>query len=116
MSEVIVRRQKAFRQDRLRNYRVYVDGTEVTKVANGMEARIPVSAGEHWVILRIDWCRSNPVKIQLQAGEVAILECGPNATPLLALLFITILRDRYLWLRLSSNAVAATPKESISNN
>lgn len=106
MSEIVVRRKAALWRDRSRNYRIFVDGTEAAKVANGKEVGIPVLPGEHVVVLKIDWCKSNPIQVEVQPGKVNTLECGPNGTPLLALLFITLLRNRYLWLRLSDNSVA----------
>lgn len=106
MSEIVVRRKAALWQDRGRSYGIFIDGAEVAKVASGEEVRIPVLPGKHVVVLKIDWCKSKSVQVELQPDEVRALECGPNATPLLALLFITFLRNRYLWLRPTDNSVA----------
>lgn len=106
MSEILVRRKAALWRDRARNYVVFIDGTEVAKVANGAEVRIPVLPGEHVVVLKIDWCKSNPVQVAVQPGKVSTLECGPNSTSLLALLYITLLSNRYIWLRPGDSSVA----------
>jgi hypothetical protein len=107
VTELIVRRQKALWQDRMRSYRVYVDGVEVAQVANGAEVQTAITPGEHVVQLKIDWCRSKSLNVNVRPGESLTLECGPNSTPLLALVFITLLHGQYLWLRQSETAVPA---------
>lgn len=101
MTEIVIRRDSALWQDRGRKYRVFVDGKEATTVGRGEEARIPVEAGRHVVQLKIDWCRSPSVEIDIEPGAVGVLECGPNCKPLLELLYITVWRNKYLWLRRS---------------
>jgi hypothetical protein len=105
MAEIVVRRNSAFWQDRGRKYRVFVDDEEATVVGRGEEVRIPVDAGRHVVHLKIDWCKSPSVEIQVEAGAVEVLECGPNCKPLLELLYVTVFRNRYLWLRLAGQIV-----------
>jgi len=99
MTTLLVRRAKVTWQDRVRSYRVNIDDNEVAQVANGAEVEVPVTAGKHVVQLKIDWCQSEALEIDVPSGERQILECGPNATPWLALLYITVLRKKYLWLR-----------------
>lgn len=101
MTTLILRRAKTAWQDIGRNYRVILDGREVAQVANGEEIGIALSEGKHVVQMRIDWCQSQALEIDVAVGETQILECGPNAKPWLALLYVTVLRGRYLWLRRS---------------
>ncbi len=108
MSELIIRRQHAVWGDRLRDYAVFVDGRKVAEISNGAEARIPVSAGRHAVQLRIDWCQSNRLDIVVDENSDTIVECGPNAKPLLVLLYITFLRGQYLWLKAAAAASNAS--------
>jgi hypothetical protein len=84
--------------DRMRDYRVMVDDQEVARVANGASVSVPVSAGEHTVWLSIDWCRSPKLKVRAVPGQPLVLDCGANAAPLLALIYISFLRHRYVWL------------------
>ncbi|MES2018345.1 MAG: hypothetical protein V4484_17795 [Pseudomonadota bacterium] len=109
MTELIIRRQQASWQDRMRNYAVLIDGQKAAEIANGAEVRIPVSAGSHVVQLKIDWCRSNALEIVVGENGETIVECGPNGTPILALLYITLWRGKYLWLK----AVASVPHVSL---
>ena len=102
LGEIVVRRENAWWQDRLRRYRVIVDEKEVARVGNGAEARISIPPGEHVVQMQIDWCYSNALSVVVQAGQAQPLVCGPNGAPLLALLYITFWRRKYLWLRLNT--------------
>ena len=76
-----------------------LDDQEVAQVANGEEIEISISEGKHVVQMQIDWCQSEALKLDVSIGETQILECGPNAKPWLALLYVTVLRSKYLWLR-----------------
>lgn len=100
MAEIVVRRQRAFWQDVLRNYTVTVDGQDAGRISNGAELRIPVSPGTHTVQMKIDWCRSKPLAVNVETNRETVLECGPNADPLFtSLIYLTFLSSDYLWLR-----------------
>jgi hypothetical protein len=99
MGTLQLQRVKAFWQDRARDYVVMVDGREVGRIADGAALSIPLPAGEQLVQLVIDWCRSPEQRVTVPAGGTVRLECGPNATPLLALLYVSLWRNRYLWMR-----------------
>jgi hypothetical protein len=47
----------------------------------------------------LDWCSSPIFEIEVAANETKIVECGPNANPFLSLIFVTVLRKRYMWVR-----------------
>jgi hypothetical protein len=99
VGEIVIQRVKAPRQDRLRDYKVFVDGVKVATVSNGAQVRIPVVDGEHVVRLGIDWCSSNSLQVKVLPDRVVMLDCGPKADPWTALAYITFLRRSYLWLR-----------------
>ena len=104
MSQIIVNRIKSRWQDRLRDYRVIVDGRTVARVANGEEASVTVEPGAHSVHMAIDWARSAPLDVNVGVGQTVRLECGPNVKPFLALVYITVLHRRWVWLRLANSA------------
>jgi hypothetical protein len=99
MAHLVIRRDKVAWQDRGRSYRVIVDGKELAQIANGAEMQIPVKPGKRLVQLKFDWCQSEVLEVNVETGKTLILECGPNSTPLLALVYITLFRKKYLWLR-----------------
>ena len=88
--------------DRLRSYDVYLDDLRVGSLGASESVSFSASPGKHSVVIKIDWCRSNVIDIDCGSGESISLECGSNVTGwrgLLALLYITIWRHQYLWLR-----------------
>lgn len=98
MARIAIHRVNARWQDRFRDYRVMVDGREVARVGNDSSASVSVDPGTVDVQLQVDWCRSPTVRLDVGADETVHLECGPNANPLLALIYIVFMRDNYLWL------------------
>lgn len=110
MSEIVIRRTNAGWQDRGRNYRVVVDGKELARVANDSSVKIPIAPGNHSVRLQIDWCQSPQLHVVVTEGNPLELECGPNSTPFVALIYVTLLRKRYIWLRLAQHEAAVPVK------
>lgn len=97
----MIQRAKALWQDRAREYSILVDGKKAAAIPNGAEARMPIEPGEHSIVMQIDWCYS-PELIVVASGEEDIhIECGANANPFLVLLYITLWKNRYIWLRRS---------------
>lgn len=92
---IAITRRQAPNTDRLRRYRVLVDGYPVTALASGETQTVPVRAGTHTVQMRIDWATSEPLTIEVPEGRTAELECrGRN--PLAALYWVTFGRKRYI--------------------
>lgn len=104
MSQLVISRQRARWQDLMRDYSVLVDGNEVAKLENGAETTITLEPGSHRVRIDIDWCHSPELQVSLAPGETVHLECGPNANPFLVIPYITLWKDRYLWLREHASA------------
>jgi hypothetical protein len=91
----------AWRGDRIRDFLVILDGQEIGRIADGGSKTFIVPPGEHELRLKIDWCGSKTLKISLRAGERVALRCGSSLRGfrlLLALFYITVGRNRYLWL------------------
>jgi hypothetical protein len=99
MTKIIVRREKSNMQDLLRDYAVLVDGKVVAHVSNGAETEFDVEPGKHTVQMKIDWCRSLALDVDVDSGKTVTLLCGPNVSILLGLLYITVWRNKYMWLR-----------------
>jgi len=88
--------------DRLRRYRIIVDGGEVGRLKSGEELRIGLSQGKHRIVARIDWARSNELSVEIRAGEAIEIEVGSNARRwlLIAAIYFTLIGFRqYLYLR-----------------
>ena len=102
MSKMIIKRVASNWQDKLRDYIVLVDGKKIANVSNGSEVEFEVEPGKHTVQLKIDWCYSPEFDVMVSANESVGFECGPNAKPYLVLLYITLWRNKYIWLRNST--------------
>jgi hypothetical protein len=62
-------------RDRLRKYKVLLDGEEVGEIANGETAEFPVSPGHHRVRMAIAWTGSPEVEADFGDGRVVVVEC-----------------------------------------
>ncbi len=85
----------------LRPYRVVLDGDEVGEVGDGSTVELSVSPGRHEVYLKIDWCRSPVLAVNVRTDDHLEFECHPAATFLSLLPMITLGRKRYIDLRLT---------------
>lgn len=90
--------------DRARAYKVVVDGKVIGKIHNGEEASFETTPGQHELVLKIDWCKSN--YINFEAGnEITQFECGSNLRGwkiFLSLIYITFLKNQYIYLKKKS--------------
>lgn len=98
MSSIKIRRGNGW-QDKLRSYKVVLDGVAAAEIKQGSQVSLPVTAGTHTVQLKIDWCSSPLLEVEVENGKELVIECGPNAKMLLALLYVTFLCRRYIWLK-----------------
>ena len=84
--------------DRLRAYKVLVDGEVVGRLRAGQTIEVDVQPGLHVVQARIDWCRSAPLEVNVgPRGAMLHVRTGmPGWKILLSILYITIWSRRYL--------------------
>jgi len=87
--------------DKLRAYKIYIDGVHRGDIRVGETKEFPVSDGFHTVQAKIDWCGSNKLDVEVRDSVVA-LEVGSFAefhSQSHAILYLTFKRYEYLWLR-----------------
>jgi hypothetical protein len=94
MAVLVIRRAHTPR-DRARSYRVLVDGVQRTLIGDDAAVQISLLEGEHVVRIKARWCRSQDLRFTIRHGEILRLECTPGS-PWLALLYVTIWRDKYI--------------------
>jgi hypothetical protein len=88
--------------DRLRNYRVLLDGVEIGRLGNGAAKAFEIPSGPHQLMIKIDWGRSNIVAIDIGESQSARFLCGSNLRGwrlLLAIYYMSFGFRNYLWLR-----------------
>lgn len=77
--------------NRLRRFKIVIDGEPVGRLSPGEGRTFDVPAGSHTVCATIDWCRSRKLTLERSERDNAHLVCGnpPLATPL-AIFWITL--------------------------
>jgi hypothetical protein len=88
--------------DYLRQYHVHVDGNLVGVLVGEQELDVPLAVGDHDVVVRIDWCRSNVLRVRVLEGRATHLEVRAKARGIYlwaAIFYATFGRSRYLDLR-----------------
>jgi hypothetical protein len=104
VAEIVVSRPEEPWSNRLRSYKIVIDGETLASLGRGQEATVAVAAGHHKVWAKIDWCRSGEVPLDLGENARAYLRCQSSFQPSFifpkAWLYVTIRRKRYLDLRL----------------
>ena len=98
MAEIIIKRDGGY-TDAARDYNIHVDGEKVATISRDSEKKITVQPGKHTIQLKIDWCCSAELEIAADHSKPVRLKCGANSNPLLALLYISIWRKKYLSLQ-----------------
>jgi hypothetical protein len=64
--------------DRLRAYKVIVDGKTAGEIRNGEAKEIPISGGQHDLSLKIDWCGSKTIQFTVADGDVLTFDAKSN--------------------------------------
>ena len=87
--------------DRIRAYRILVDGQEMAHLNADQSVELPVVSGMHTIVAKIDWCSSPTLNVAIRDGETVNFECGSNLRGFrlfLGIIYVLFLRDRYLTL------------------
>lgn len=71
-SKIILRR-KAEWLNRLRGYRVFIDGKEINRIKSGSSEEYPVEPGVHKIQCKLDWCSSREFDVEIKQGETSYL-------------------------------------------
>jgi hypothetical protein len=64
--------------DRLRAYKVIVDGKTAGEIRDGETKDFPVSAGQHNLSLKIDWCGSQTIQFTVANGDALTFDAKSN--------------------------------------
>jgi hypothetical protein len=87
--------------DRLRAYRIVLDGYEMARVNAGQFVEFPVFSGMHSIVAKVDWCSSPTLNRSVRKGETVQFECGSNLRGLrfiFVFVYAFFLRNQYLTL------------------
>jgi hypothetical protein len=85
--------------DRLRRYKIFIDGAQVGTIARDAVLDLEVPSGPHTIEARIDWGRSQPLTIEATPDQRIEIEVSNHWGALLALWAITFGFRSYLTLK-----------------
>jgi hypothetical protein len=87
--------------DRLRTYRVLLDGTEVARLANGTSTNVSIAPGAHTLRLKLDIVGSTEQQFDAAPGQQVEFVCRAGVHPFFAwITFIEGLWRRDKWINL----------------
>jgi hypothetical protein len=96
MSQLAIARGSAC-CDKGRTYEIIVDGRVAGEVLEGCVRTVAVSPGMHSVQLRIDWCTSEALEVEVARGRTELVSCKPRFNRLLRLFAKTVFYRSYIW-------------------
>jgi hypothetical protein len=90
--------------NRLRDIKIFLDGTELGKIGNAQTKDFEVMSGDHMLQAKIDWCSSNKVTFSISDNEIISFNMDSfakhNSIGILATIYyITFGANRYLNLK-----------------
>lgn len=101
MSTIKITRDSGY-ADRVRKYKVICNGEEVAKIGNGESIEFETKPGEKEIYLKIDWCRSNKIIVNVPPGGEVSLQAGSSlrgTAVFMAIVYVLFMPHKYLWLR-----------------
>jgi hypothetical protein len=98
---LVVRRGKGY-VDKVRAYKVLIDGQEVGRIKQDEEQSFPVTPGRHQLQLKLDWVTSPPEVFDAVPGQPVVYSCRPKPNPLSAFIYMTFKKSQYLILERES--------------
>jgi hypothetical protein len=106
-TQVSIRRERQF-FGFMRSLPVYIDGRKLGELKSGEQKTFAVPPGEHELYVKMDWCKSKPLRVSTTAGEAAELVCGSPISGLKILIaaILVFLPERALFLRRVGDATA----------
>ncbi len=82
-----------------------INDFEKGTIEDGGALKIELEPGKYEVYLKIDWCRSNKLKIIIKENEIIKLKCGSPIeglnylNPFIMPYYIFFNRDKYLYVK-----------------
>jgi hypothetical protein len=73
-----VERNAAPWRDKLRRYKVVLDGKPIGKIADGGVEEFSIEPGSHTLRIKLDWAGSPTIEFEVGAGESVSWSCRPG--------------------------------------
>lgn len=102
--------------NRLRAYRLFLDGKEIEALKNGRSINASVAAGTHTLVATVDWVRSEPLQLTCGEGAPVFVRCETSGDPVEILKAVFRCPSKHIALSLRDAAsVALTREESAAH-
>jgi len=75
MAKIILQRTSEY-VNRMRDYKIYLDGLKIGTIANGETKQFEINTGQHSIIAKIDWCCSPEINTTFSENETKSLKVG----------------------------------------
>ncbi|MDP2176038.1 MAG: hypothetical protein Q8K70_09025 [Bacteroidota bacterium] len=62
--------------NRMRDFKIFIDGQQVGTIANGETKDFPTTVGQHIVTAKIDWCSSTDISVDVVDNHTKTLKVG----------------------------------------
>jgi len=88
--------------NKLRAIGIYVNGNKIDTIDDGETKKIKLDPGDNEVYVKIDWCKTKPLKINTEENKTTKLELGSNLSGwklLLSIYYIIFNTSEYLYLK-----------------
>jgi len=72
----------------LRRLRVFIDGEQVLSLGHDDQLSVTVDPGEHVIHTKMDWCRSNSLRVECQPEQPVIVDCGCRPFPVAVFMLV----------------------------
>ncbi|OFX24615.1 MAG: hypothetical protein A2041_01145 [Bacteroidetes bacterium GWA2_31_9b] len=91
MARIILSRKKEW-ANRARKFNVFIDGEKKDTIANGEIKEIELDPGKHKIMLKVDWCSSPELELDLKEEKSKTIEvCSFKANRwLMPILYIIV--------------------------
>ena len=84
--------------DRVRAYKVMLDGDELGRIKNDTTSTFSVPPGAHELHLKVDWASSPVVSFDVAPGQEVRYACRPTTNAFFALIYSLFARKNYITL------------------
>ena len=102
MATLTIKRDRGY-ADAGRAYRILLDGRDIGGLSQGDELCRDISAGQHVLEARIDWCGSQPLRLEVDSDQFVVVRSALRGWRMLLVLFyILFFRRHYLTMELQS--------------
>lgn len=96
-----ITRTKQF-ANKLRSISIFINKKEVDSLAEGETKNFELDAGINEIYVKIDWCKTKPLKIDIRKNETQEFILGSNAAGwkiLFSIYYIAYKTENYLYLK-----------------